>query len=120
MLDLFGGQLEVEARQELATFNGRRKSIHLHSDWVDFRRLKAKLVIVDPAAVLRWAKVNLPETIIMMECVSKTAINAHAAEPFIGSEGIPYIATTRHASTTQRTPVQGYRSTSIAYHVVAG
>jgi len=80
LLHLFGRQLEEWARQELAAFNGRRKSIRLPGGTVGYRRVRAKLVIVDPAAVITWAKRNCPDAITRTERISRAAVNSHAAE----------------------------------------
>lgn len=77
---LYGRQLEAWARQELGALNGRRRSIKLPGGKVGFRRIRAKLVIVDPAAVLKWAKASFPDAIITTERISRTAIVARAKE----------------------------------------
>lgn len=77
LLFLFGRQVEEWSRAEIAKLNGKRKSINLPAGSVGFRSLAAKLVIDDEARVLTWARLNLPQAIVVTERLSKTVINEH-------------------------------------------
>lgn len=77
----FGGELERWARSELAK-NGRRKakSIDLPGGTLCFRAERPRLVIIDEAALIAWAKTNLPAAVKTVESVAKSELNRHLAD----------------------------------------
>lgn len=75
---LYGHQIEVWAKGEIEKLNGRRKSVSLPSGTVGFRSNPPRLVVDDESRVIQWAKVHLPQAIVVTEKVSKTMINEFA------------------------------------------
>lgn len=75
----FGKELESWARTQLAQHKGRRKSLLLLSGTVGFRAIAAKLIVADASKLLGWSKRHCKSAIVVVERVSKTAINAHFA-----------------------------------------
>lgn len=89
LLFLFGRQIENWLRAEIIKLNGRRKSINLPAGCIGFRSVGDRLVIDDEAVVLKWAKVHLPDAVIVTEKLSKSAINEHAEKVgVIPDEGV--------------------------------
>ena len=76
---LFGRQIEAWVRSEVEKLNGKRKSLALPAGTVGFRTIAAKLVIDDENVVLSWARINLPEAVVVTEKLSKSAINENTA-----------------------------------------
>ncbi|HSI34764.1 MAG: host-nuclease inhibitor Gam family protein [Phycisphaerae bacterium] len=68
----FGEELEAWARSQL---RGRRKCVALPAGRIGFRRAAAKLTVTNPEAVLRWARKHCPEAVIVIERLSKSALN---------------------------------------------
>lgn len=75
LMFLFGRQIEAWVRSELERLSTKRKSIALPAGTVGFRTIAQKLVIDDEAAVIQWAKTNLPAAVVTVERLSKTEIN---------------------------------------------
>jgi hypothetical protein len=77
LMFLFGRQLEAWAQAEIEKFNGRQKSLTLPAGTVGYRKLAAKLVVDDEAAVLSWARKNCPAAVVMSEKLSKVLFDEH-------------------------------------------
>ena len=89
LLFLFGRQIERWARSEVAKLRGMRKSLRLPAGSVGFRSVGPRLVVDDERAVLQWAKVHLPDAVVVTEKLSKSVINEHAEKlGVIPDEGI--------------------------------
>jgi hypothetical protein len=80
LMFLFGRQLEAWAAGEITALDGKRKSLALPSGTVGFRKTPSKLVIDDEDTVLRWARTNCPRAVVVMEKLSKSALEYHAQE----------------------------------------
>jgi Bacteriophage Mu Gam like protein len=80
LLYLYGGQLREWATTEITKLQGRRKSIHLPGGQVGFRHEQPKLVVIDEAAAIEWARLNCPEAIQIVEKFSRNALKAHFDE----------------------------------------
>lgn len=88
----FGPQLEVWARERIATLRGRRKMIRLPAGAVGFRTAPPHLSVLDESALLRWCKANLPLAIVVKEQVVKTTVKHHiltSGECPEGAEVVP-------------------------------
>lgn len=77
LLYLFGGQLRTWVMMEIGRRRGRRKSVSLPGGTAGYRSVGPTLVIQDEQRVLKWAKQNCPSAIVVVERLSKTAINEH-------------------------------------------
>ena len=75
----YGPQLERWTREQLEQTKGRRKSVLLLAGTVGFRQISAKLVVDNATAVLKWAKRACDSAVVVVEKVSKTALNEHLA-----------------------------------------
>jgi hypothetical protein len=73
----FGTQLRDLARAKIAAAGGRRKSVSLPAGTMGFRSEASKLVIDDEGLALEWAKANAPEAVVVVERLSKSAVNDH-------------------------------------------
>lgn len=78
LLWVYGRQLEQWAKDEIAKFNGRRKSLALPAATVGFRTNGPKIVVDDEAVVLAWARSNLPSAVVTVEKLAKSVVNEHA------------------------------------------
>jgi phage host-nuclease inhibitor protein Gam len=79
LLKRYGPQLERWTESELQKHKGRRKSVLLLAGTVGFRQISAKLVVDNATAVLKWAKRACGNAVVVVEKVSKTALNEHLA-----------------------------------------
>jgi hypothetical protein len=73
----FGSQLMDYARKKVAQQGGRRKSVSLPGGILGFRAEPAKLIVDDEAAILIWAKREMPALVQVIEKVSKSDLNDH-------------------------------------------
>ena len=73
----FGGELEAWTRTELAQRKGRSKSVLLLAGTVGFRACAPKLAIQQDDRLLAWAKRYCKAAVVVVERVSKTALNQH-------------------------------------------
>jgi hypothetical protein len=80
LLFLYGRQLEAWVRCGIEKLGGRRKSLCLPSGTLQFRHENTKLIVDDEAAVIMWARHNLPAAIKVTETVTKTPLNEHFAQ----------------------------------------
>lgn len=78
LMFLFSRQIETWVKSEIKKLNGRRKSLNLPAGATGFRSVGPRLVVDDESAVLKWAKLNLPDAVVIVEKLSKTVINEHA------------------------------------------
>lgn len=78
LLFLYGRQIESWAKDEIGRFSGRRKSISLPGGTIGFRTAPTRLVVDDEAAVIAWARQNLPVAVLTVEKLSKTTLNEYA------------------------------------------
>jgi phage host-nuclease inhibitor protein Gam len=89
LLFLFGRQIEAWVDSEIAKLKGKRKSINLPAGAVGFRLVRAQLVVDDEAAVLAWAKSNVPDAVVVVERLRKSVINEYAEKAgVIPDEGV--------------------------------
>jgi hypothetical protein len=68
----FGPELEMWAA---ANLEGKKKSVKLLTGTVGFRSQKGKLVVVDEAACLEWARDNCPVAYVVEPRLVKTPID---------------------------------------------
>ena len=78
LLFLFGRQIEAWAKDEIGKLNGRRKTINLPGGTIGFRTAPTRLVVDDEAAVISWARQNLPVAVVTVEKLSKSTLNEYA------------------------------------------
>lgn len=89
LLFLFGRQIEMWAKSEIAKLKGKRKSLNLPAGCIGFRSVSPRLIVDDEGAVLRWAKIHLPDAVVITEKLAKSVINEHAEkEGVIPDEGV--------------------------------
>jgi hypothetical protein len=74
LMFLFGRQIEAWARDEIVELH-KRKSLALPAGCVGFRTVASKLVIHDERLVLGWAKQACPQVIVIVEKLSKAALD---------------------------------------------
>ena len=80
LLYLYGRQAERWAQQEIASLNGKRKSLVLPGGTVGFRRAPAKLVVDDEKAVISWARKNCPQAVVVVERLAKVILDTYVHE----------------------------------------
>jgi hypothetical protein len=80
LMFLFGRQIEKWTRDEIEKFQGRRKSISLPAGMLAIRHVNAKIIIDDEAAVIEWAKGNVPAAVKVTEHLLKSEIDAHCKQ----------------------------------------
>ena len=73
----FGLQIERWLLSELERRGGKAKSINLPAGRVGLRSVGPKLEVLDPDAVLAWAREHCPEAIKQTESLRKTPLNEH-------------------------------------------
>lgn len=73
----FGLDIERWLRGELERRKGKAKSVPLPAGRVGLRHTGAKLEVLDPDAVLAWAREHCPEAIKHSESLRKTPLNEH-------------------------------------------
>ena len=79
--DFFLGRFGVDINRwlnaELSKRGGKAKSINLPAGRVGLRHRGAKIEVIDPDAVMDWARANCPEAIKQSESLLKTPLNEH-------------------------------------------
>ncbi|HEX8342259.1 MAG TPA: host-nuclease inhibitor Gam family protein [Tepidisphaeraceae bacterium] len=80
LLFLFQRPMEAWAKEEIAKFNGRRKSISLPAGTIGYRHIAPRIVVEDEQQVIAWARRNLPSAITVVEKLVKTEINDYATQ----------------------------------------
>jgi hypothetical protein len=74
LMFLFGRQLEGWAKAEIEKLHNK-KSLPLPAGTVGFRTIAPKLVVDDEHAVLRWAKENCPQAVVVVERLAKSVLD---------------------------------------------
>lgn len=79
LMFLFGRQIESWTKSEIEKLGGRRKSLSLPAGRVGYRKCNAKLVVDDEQVVLAWAKENCAGAVVVVERLSKSALDDFVA-----------------------------------------
>lgn len=92
LLYLFSAQLREWTAGEIAKLRGRRKSIALPGGSVGFRAVPSRVLIQSEEAVIRWAKRECPNAVVISERLLKTPVAEHVERTGEVPEGVEITA----------------------------